>query len=74
MGSRRRKTNRTRRASSADIRFTLVIIAVGVLTLALGSMLLAQARGGDWRGVAISGGIVVVLLAVMIYSIRQRRS
>jgi FtsH-binding integral membrane protein len=73
MGSRRRKTNRTRRASSADIRFTLVIIAVGALALALGSVLLAQVRERDWRAAAISGGIVVVLLAVTIYSVRQRR-
>ncbi len=73
MGRRRQKTTRKRRASSADIRFTFVMIAVGALVLTLGSVLLTQAREGHWKGAAISGGIVAVLLAVTIYSVRQRR-
>jgi len=73
MGKRRQKTTRKRRASSADIRFALVVIAVGALVLVLGSVLLSQARDGDWKGAAISGGIVIALLAVTIYSGIQRR-
>ena len=73
MGRRRQKNTRKRRASSADIRFRLVLIAVGALVLTLGSVLLTQARDGDWRGAAISGGIAIVLLAVTFYSVRQRR-
>ena len=73
MARRRQKTTRKRRASSTDIRFTVLMIAVGALVLALGSVLLTQASDGDWKGAAISGGIVIVLLAVTIYSIMQRR-
>jgi hypothetical protein len=73
MGKRRQKTARKRRASSTDIRFTILMIALGALVLFLGSVLLTQARDGDWRGAAISGGIVIVLLAVTIYSAKQRR-
>lgn len=73
MSKRRQKTARKRRASSADIRFTFVMIAVGALVLALGSVFLTQARDGDWRGAAISAGIAVVLLAVTVYSVLQRR-
>jgi len=74
MGKRRQKTTRKRRASSTDIRFTVLMIALGALVLFLGRVLLTQARDGDWRGAAISGGIVIVLLAVTIYSATQRRS
>ena len=73
MGKRRQKTTRKRRASSTDIRFTILMIALGALVLLLGSVLLTQARDGDWRGAAISGGIVIVLLAVTFYSVMQRR-
>jgi hypothetical protein len=73
VGKRRQKGTRKRRASSTDIRFTLLVIAVGALVLALASVLLTQAREGDWKGVAISGGIASVLVAVTVYSGRQRR-
>ncbi len=74
MGNRRQKATRKRRASSADIRFTLLMIAVGAFILGLGSVCLTQILDRDWRAAAISGGVVVVLLAVSIYSARQRRS
>ncbi len=73
MGKRRQKTTRKRRASSADIRFTFVMIAVAALVLVLGSVLVTQARDGDWKGAAISAGIAIVLLAVTVYSVLQRR-
>jgi hypothetical protein len=70
---RRRKTTRTRRASSADIRFTLVMVVLAAIVLALGSLLVSQARGGDWKGAAVSGGVVIVLLAIGAYSVVQKR-
>lgn len=48
-------------------------MAVGALILTLGSVLLTQARDGDWKGAVISAGIAVVLLAVTFYSVLQRR-
>ena len=74
MGKRRQKTTRNRRASSADIRFTILMIGTGALVLVLSSALWTQAREGNWTGAAISGGIAIVLLAATIYSLRQRRS
>jgi len=74
MGKRRQKTTRTRRASSAEVRFTILMIGVGALVLVLSSALWTQARDGNWTGAAISGGIVIALLAAAIYSVRQRRS
>jgi hypothetical protein len=73
MGKRRQKITRKRRASSTDIRFMLLVIVVGALVLALGSLLLTRARDGDWKGVAISGGIAIALVAVTVYSGMQRR-
>jgi uncharacterized membrane protein YbhN (UPF0104 family) len=74
MGKRRQKTTRNKRASSAEVRFTVLIIGIGALVLVLGSALWTQAREGNWTGAAISGGIVIALLAATIYSLRQRRS
>jgi hypothetical protein len=74
MAKRRQKSTRKKRASSTDIRFTLLVIAVAALVLALGSVSVTQARDGDWRGAAICGGIAIVLLAVTLYSGIQRRS
>jgi hypothetical protein len=74
MGKRRQKATREKRASSTDIRFTLLVMVVGVLILVLGGAVLSEARAGDWTGAAIPGGVVAVLLAVTVYSARQRRS
>jgi hypothetical protein len=73
LGKRRQKATRRRRASSADIRFTLVLLGVGATILALGSVLVSQARAADWTGAAISGAIVLVLLAIGAYSVVQKR-
>ena len=73
MGRRRQKATRKKRASSADIRFTFIMVALGAFVLTLGSVLLGQAREGDWAGAAISGGVVIVLLAIGSYSVVQRR-
>jgi len=74
MGKRRQKTTRNRRSSSAEVRFTILMIGMGALVLVLISALWTQARDGNWTGAAISGGIVIALLAAAIYSVRQRRS
>jgi hypothetical protein len=73
MGKRRHKATRPRRASSADIRFTLVLLALGAVVLALVSVLVEQLRAADRTGALISGGVLVALLAVGGYSIVQRR-
>ncbi len=73
MGQRRRKVTRARRASSADIRFTLVMVVLAVVVLLLGSLFVSQIREGARKDAAISGGIVGVLLAIGGYSIVQKR-
>lgn len=73
MGKRRRRIARARRASSADIRFTMVMVALGALVLVLVSALLGQVRQHDWKDAAISGGIALALLGVGVYSAFQRR-
>jgi hypothetical protein len=73
MGRRRQKAPRTRRTSSADIGFGFLLIALGAVILVVGSALVAQVREADWRGAGISGGIIVVLFAIGLYSAWQRR-
>jgi hypothetical protein len=73
MGKRRQKATRSRRRSSGDIRFTLALLVLAAVLLALGSVLVGQAREADWRGAAISAGIALVLLAIGVYSVVQKR-
>lgn len=73
MGKRRHKDSRRRRASSADIRFGLLVLAIGGVVLVLLSVLVDQLRTGDWRGVALAGGAIALLLGIAGYSAAQRR-
>jgi hypothetical protein len=73
MARPRHRSSRPRRASSADIRFTLVLLALGAVVLVLASALLSQLRDGDGRSAAVSGGLLLLLLAVGAYSVGQKR-
>jgi hypothetical protein len=73
MGKRRHQAPRRRRASSADIRFTLVLLVTGAILLALGSVFAGQVREADWIGASISGSVALLLLAIALYSVVQRR-
>jgi hypothetical protein len=73
LGKRRRKSTRKRGTSSADLRFTFVLVVVAVLVLALGSALVTQVRAAEWTSAAISGGVILALVAVTLYSAIQRR-
>ena len=73
LGKRRQKGTRTRRTSSADLRFTFVLLVVGGIVLVLGSTLVSQLRAAEWTSATISGAIILVLVAASLYSAIQRR-
>ena len=62
-----------RRASSTGIRQLAVVLAVLVIGLLLGSAAFAAAREQSWGGVALSGGLLLGLVAVAAISWRQSR-
>jgi len=70
---RRQKGTRKRRTSSADLRFTFVLLVVGAIVLVLGSVLVSQLRAADWTGATISGAFILALAAASLYSAIQRR-
>jgi hypothetical protein len=74
MGKRKQKTKRRRSASSADLRFTFVLLVLGAILLLFGAVLVGQIRDEAWTGATVSGGVILALVAVTIISIRQRRS
>jgi uncharacterized membrane protein YvlD (DUF360 family) len=73
LGKRRQKGTRKRRTSSADIRFTLVLLVVGAIVLALASALVSQIRAAEWTGATVSTAIILALVAASLYSVQQRR-
>jgi hypothetical protein len=73
LGKRRQKRTRKKRTSSADLRFTFVLVGVGGIVLVLGGALVSQLRAAEWRSAAISGGIILALVAASLYSAMQRR-
>jgi len=64
---------RQRRTSSADVRFTFVLLVVGGMILVLCNALVSQLRAAAWTGAMLSGAIVVALAAASVYSVIQRR-
>ncbi len=73
MGKRRQKDRRKKRTSSADLRFTFVLLLVVVMILVLGSALVSQLREAEWTSAMISGTIILALVAASLYSAIQRR-
>jgi hypothetical protein len=73
LGKRRQKDGRKKRTSSAELRFTFVLVVVAGMSLVLGSALVGQLREEEWRSAAISGTILLVLVAASLYSVVQRR-
>jgi hypothetical protein len=73
LGKRRQKDTRKRRTSSADLRFTFVILVVVGMILLLGSALVSQLHAAEWTSAMISGTIILALVAVSLYSAIQRR-
>ena len=73
MGKRRQKSSRRTRSSSADIRFTFLMIGLGAVVVLIGGLLVGQARAADWTAAAISGALIIALVAIAIYSGMQRR-
>ena len=74
LGKRRRKGTGKRRTSSADLRFTFVLLVVVGIVLVLGSALVTQLRAAEWTSATISGGVILALVAVTLYSVFQRRA
>ncbi len=70
---RRQKGAHRRRRSSADLRFTFVLLVVLAIVLVLGGALVNQLRAGEWMSATISATIILVLLATSLYSAKQRR-
>ena len=64
---------RKRPTSSADVRFTFVLLVVGGVVLVLGNALVSQLRAAAWTGAVLSGTIVLALVAASLYSVLQRR-
>jgi uncharacterized membrane protein YvlD (DUF360 family) len=64
---------RKRRTSSADLRFTFVLLVVGGVIVVLCNALVSQLRAAAWTGAALSGTIVLALVAASVYSVMQRR-
>jgi small neutral amino acid transporter SnatA (MarC family) len=73
LGKRRQKESRRRRTSTADLRFTFVLLVVAGAILVLGSALVSQLRAAQWTSAAVSGAIILFLVAVSLYSASQRR-
>ena len=73
MGKRRQKDARRRRTSSADLRFSFVLLVVVGTILVLGNALVSQLRAAEWTSATISGAIILVLVAASLYSAIQRR-
>jgi uncharacterized protein (DUF983 family) len=73
LGKRRPKTTRRKSSSSADIRFTFVLVGLGAVVVFIASVLVGQARVADWTGVAISGALIVALVAIGVFSVFQKR-
>jgi hypothetical protein len=73
LGKRRQKDPRKRRTSSADLRFTFVLLVVVGMILVLGSALVSQLHAAEWTSATISGTIILALVAASLYSAIQRR-
>lgn len=73
MGKRRKRNTRKRGTSSADLRFTFVLVVVVVIVLVLGRALVTQLRAAEWTSATVSGGVILALVAVTLYSAIQRR-
>ncbi len=73
LAKRRQKGAHRRRRSSADLRFTFVLLVVLAIVLVLGGALVNQLRAGEWTGATISAAIILVLVAASLYSVKQRR-
>jgi hypothetical protein len=73
LGKRRQKDTRKRRTSSADVRFTFVLLVVVGMILVLGSALVSQLHAAEWTSAVISGTIILALVAASLYSAIQRR-
>jgi hypothetical protein len=59
--------------SSADLRFTFVLLVVGGIVLVVGNALVSQLRAAEWKSAIISGTIILGLVAASLYSVMQRR-
>jgi uncharacterized membrane protein YvlD (DUF360 family) len=73
LGKRRPKYTRKSRTSSADLRFTFVLLVVGGVVLVLANALVGQVRAAEWTSATISGTIALALVAASVYSVIQRR-
>jgi hypothetical protein len=51
----------------------VLLVVVGIV-LVLGSALVTQLRAAEWTSATISGGVILALVAVTLYSVFQRRA
>jgi len=49
------------------------MIGLGAVVVLIGGLLVGQARAADWTAAAISGALILALVAIAIYSGMQRR-
>jgi hypothetical protein len=73
LGKRRKKDQRHRRTSSADLRFAFLLLVVAGIVIVLGGALVSQLRAAEWTEAMVSGAIILALVGVSLYSAIQRR-